>query len=210
MATDKIIKELIFEDFPLLPYDGPEFGYRESILRKIKERLEEALTLTSQCLAVRLVIRFPEDLVASPDNDCFQYFLEEYRRSLKDKLIHYVWVRERHSSHNHHYHLLLLFDGNLMRYFAYQYMPTNLWLRSIAIFYNIESANRGLIHQCSGDNYISGVKLNHGIMVHRDNHALTQAVYQICSYFAKVYSKGSSPKNIREFGVSYLKSTTPK
>ena len=98
--------------YQLQEYIGPNPGYRKEILDRIKERLDFTLACHSQVMTVPMVIRFPEGLQSTPDNNCFQYFIEEYRRRLSKHGFgpHYVWVTEQNLSCNRHYHLIWFQD----------------------------------------------------------------------------------------------------
>ena len=204
----QIISGGTFKGYPLLAYDGPDTGYREDILQRIKERLEESLQQTSKVLVVRLVIRLPQVVRSDGSNDCFQYFIEEYRRVLVHNLLHYVWVREQHLSHNPHWHVVLFLNGNEIRYFKYTYQAEYFWSLALRRFYGYSDCVNGLVHICHGG--YQGVRMNHGIMVPRDNLAMRAEVFKACSYLAKIYTKGNAPKNVREHGSSILKKIKDK
>jgi hypothetical protein len=203
MIKTKITNCGNYNGLPLLPYNGPNSGYYDAILEKTDKRLNNSLFRTSKCLLVRLVVRYPSDMQAYNDNQCFQYFMEEYRRFLNDKLLHYVWVREQHSSHNPHYHLALFFDGNKMQYFSQPSQAIYFWKKAIAKVHNFEINGRGLIHICEAN--VNDIKMNHGMMIHRNNPAMKQEAFKLCSYLAKINTKGSAPKNVREYGSSLLR-----
>lgn len=191
-----------FNGYPLLPYDGPNAGYYSGILKIIQDRMEDALARTSQVLVVRLVLKLPV-VVSGTDNSCFQYFIEEYRRAVGSKLIHYVWVREQHGSHNPHWHLLLYYDANEMRYLKDISQLNRFWQRALEKYYDFYGNVCGLIHMC--DAGINGIQMNHGVVVHRDNQAMISEILKLCSYFCKKNSKGNAPKNVREYGCSQLR-----
>ena len=204
MSRKRIINGNQYGGYPLLEYDGVNPGYYQTILDKMIKRLAFMLERHSQVLAVRLVVRFPVEVTANADNGCFQYFMEEYRRylKLKDFDPQYVWVREQASSHNPHYHVLLLLNGNKIRYYRYPARANEIWSGALFKYYGQDCRCNGLIEVCSAG--YDGIAMNHGIRLSRDNEALTQEAYRICSYLAKANTKGNTPKNIREFGASML------
>ena len=136
MSNPKIIMPTETDSYNLLDYDGINAGYRADIIDAITQRMDDALKHHSQILTVPLVIRYPESIQAAisthweqdrqkgkhyRSNPCFNYFLEVYRKLMNAKekrLLHYVWVMEKKFSVNPHYHLILILNGNLMRYFA--------------------------------------------------------------------------------------------
>ena len=202
MIKSPIVTGSEFNGYPLLPYEGPNAGYYSGILKIIQDRMEDALARTSQVLIVRLVVKLPS-IVNGHDNSCFQYFIEEYRRAIGAKLLHYVWVREKHGSHNAHWHLLLDYDANKMRYLKNLLQLNRFWQMALEKHYAFYGNARGLIHMC--DAGIGGIQMDHGVVVHRDNQAMIDEILKICSYLAKINTKGSAPKNVREYGSSQLR-----
>jgi len=192
--------------YNLLPYNGINPGYRTEILDRIAERLIESLQLHSQVLTVPLVIRFPTAIIASPDNNCFQYFIEEYRRCLRDHGFdpHYVWVTEKSQSLNQHYHLILMLNGNKIRYFSTPPVEAlHLWGKALQRYYGYNGSPDGLIHVCCTDN--QSVFPEYGCIIHRGDIEALQRIQTIYSYYAKVNTKGFTENRVREFGASLLK-----
>ena len=205
MSNKTIVNSNDPNGYLLLPYDGPDAGYRVSILDRIRERLDESLDQHSHVLAVMLAIRFPQALSAELNNHCFQYFIEEYRRILNAHGYdpHYIWVAEKDASMNHHYHLLLLLNGSRIRYF--QTPPEEasaVWSRALSRFYGYGGSMKGLIH-------VGEVMQNqfscHGYVIPRDNPDMQKFALEHFSYFAKVHSKICFPDKVRSFGASLLK-----
>lgn len=204
MIKSKLINSGEYLGLPLLDNNGINGEFYEVILSKINGLLNDSLAQTSQCLVVRLDVRFPSTLNANSDNECFQYFIEEYVRSFGSALIRYIWVREQNTSHNQHYHIILFLDGNEVRYFKYPTQAVHLWSKALNNFYGREINATGLIQVCTG--IYNGINMNHGIMIRRDDPAIQHEAFRICSYIAKTSTKGSAPRHVREFGSSIIKS----
>ena len=86
MIYSKVITDPQYQGLPLLNqqnYSTP--GYYTDILDAIYAQINHMVTTNSQVLMVRLVIKFPQEIQASPDNSCFQDFLESYVRHLKNQ-----------------------------------------------------------------------------------------------------------------------------
>lgn len=201
----KIITSANPQDYLLLAYNGPNAGYDGRILDQLKTRMSQALEYHSQVLTVPLVIRFPADLQTSGDNNCFQYFIEEYRRKLSSHEFspHYVWVTERKKSINRHYHLILFLNGNKIRYFSIPPREANLlWAKALNDFYGYTGPVNGLIHVHNGE--FNGIGTSHGYLLKRSNREMFDFVLKNYSYFAKTNTKGATPHRIREFGSSKL------
>lgn len=201
MIKSPITTSTEYQGLPLLEFKN-NMGYYNQVLDRINERIESSLNRTSQCLVVRLVVNFPVDINATSDNSCFQYFIEEYRRYLGGKLLHYLWVREQHYSHNQHYHVILFIDGNKIRYFRCPSKAEDLWSNAINKFHNINFTGTGLIHQCSA--YLNNIPMNHGMLIQRGDVPIMHEVFRLCSYLAKVATKGDAPKGVRSYGSSQL------
>ena len=223
MSKPKIIMPADTEKYNLLDYDGINAGYRADILEAISLRIDDALKHHSQILTVPLVIRYPESVQASisehwekqrspgkhyRSNPCFNYCLEVYRKAMNSqekRLLHYVWVMERKFSANPHYHLILILNGNLMRYFAIPpFEAAQIWKRSLACFHGYIGTGAGLIHVSTGS--YNDMAMKHGYLIHRDDTDMLHHVLQHYSYFAKVNTKLDSP-HVRCFGASTLKRT---
>ena len=190
--------------YQLQEYQGPNPGYRKEILDRIKERFDISLANHSQVMTVSMVIRFPEGLQATPDNNCFQYFIEEYRRYFNKHGLspHYVWVTEQNLSPNRHYHLIWFFNGNKIRYFQIPPRQALLyWGMALKRFYNYDGNINGLIQICE-------VRQNgysrYGYLVHRSDNELYKQILQHYSYYAKMNTKGTTPDRVREFGASNI------
>ncbi|UDQ98880.1 inovirus-type Gp2 protein [Lentisphaerota bacterium WC36G] len=192
-----------YNGLPLLKMNDNSQEFYEIILEKIYERINAMHKKTSQVLFIRFEIRFPQNLNATSDNKCFKYYINEYRRYFNNNNFfnHYVWVKEQNCSHNPHYHLLLMIDGNRMRYYKNNLKATEIWSRALKKYYDYNIDAKGLIQVCGYTH--GGVTMNNGINVHRDNMALRNELFKICSYLAKTYTK----ENIitgRFFGASVL------
>lgn len=220
MSKPKIIMPADADKYNLLDYDGANAGYRADIVDAITQRMEDALTHHSQILTVPLVIRYPESVQSAisthweqqrktgkhyRSNPCFNYFLEVYRKAMnahEKRLLHYIWVMEKKCSINPHYHLILILNGNLMRYFAIPpFEVTKIWKRALSCFHGYIGTGAGLIHVSAGA--YNDMAMKHGYLIHRSNTDMLHHVLQHYSYFAKVNTKLCDP-HVRCFGASTL------
>lgn len=180
--------------------------YYSDILQKIEERFDASLEAHSQVLQVMLTVRFPRAIQPEYDNNCFQFFIEEYRRCLSNQGYdpRYVWVREKTNETNrHHYHIVLFLDGNRIRYMANLNEANKYWQRALYKFYGYPGSAVGLIHIHGG--CFDGINMNNGICVNRINQALQQECIMRAAYIAKTYSKElDSPYGVRGYGCSQL------
>lgn len=159
---------------PLLPYDGPGAGYFTGIMDRIIDRLEHMLDRHSRVLVAHLIVLYPVCVKADEDNASFLHFIEEYRRFLAMTGYdpHYVWVREKHVSPNPHYHLLLLLNGNQIRYCRSTEKAGVLWGCALSSRFRTEIPPSGLIHMAPSS---SG---SFGTTVLRNDPALKKQVPQ--------------------------------
>ena len=201
MNRSFIITSNEYRNLSLLKYDGPGAGYHKVILDRIIDRLEFMQQRHSQVLAVHLIVRYPESIIAPENNDCFQYFIEEYRRflALSGFDPHYIWVRERHNSPNPHYHLLLLLNGNEIRYYRSPDRANQLWYFVLQRNFSISIPTSGLIH------IVPAEYGDYGVMLRRGDEAIKRWAVQWFSYFAKLNTKGDAGRGVREFGSSILR-----
>ena len=187
MNRSFIVTSNEYRNLSLLKYDGPGAGYHKVILDRIIDRLEFMQQRHSQVLAVHLIVRYPESIIAPENNDCFQYFIEEYRRFLAL------------SGFDPHYHLLLLLNGNEIRYYRLPDKANQLWYFVLQRNFSISIPTSGLIH------IVPAEYGGYGVMLHRGDEAIKRWAVQWFSYFAKLNTKGDAGRGVREFGSSILR-----
>lgn len=200
MPYPPTVCESIYRGYPLLPYDGPGAGYHQVIQDRIIDRVEFMFGRFRLVLWVHLVIRFPTEVQAPEGNGCFQFFMEEYRRYLAAQGFHphFVWVREKHESHNPHYHLLLLLNGDKIRYYLSPEKADYFWNLTLERTFGVSVPKHGLIEVAPSE---FG---NYGVLISSANESLKRTMIQYSSYFAKLNTKGEAGKRVREFGCSLL------
>jgi len=138
-------------------------------------------------------------MIIPEDNSCFQYFIENYRRYLSRHGFdpYYLWVRERDQAAHHHYHCYLLLNGNNIRNVRNVSKADELWSAACGL----PGIVKGLIHICEFE--VNGYIYN-ARMIHRDDRACVAECFEIIAYLAKVTTKGSASRYIREFACSRL------
>lgn len=204
MTKSAITCDSTYRNYPLLDYDGPGKGFYTAILDRLIDRLEYQLSVHGKVLMVRLVAKYPEELDAEKSNQCFQYFMEEYRRKLASHNFspQYVWVREQHTSKNPHYHFVLFLDANRIQYFNRHWEVRKLWDRAILKFNPGAIILSSLIHK---DQIVyRNQQINHGLIVTQNNRTFQEEAIRFCSYIAKVNTKEATPLNCNGFHASQL------
>ena len=204
MISSPITYQENYKGYPLYVSLDSE-GHYVDILERNLQLLTFMTQKHSQTLVVRLEIRFPVNMVVPEDNSCFQNFIENYRRYMFrhgfDPCC--LWVRERAQADHFHYHCYFLLNGNNIRYLLLNKKDKKpsradmLWAAACGLPEPI----KGLVH-------ITPIEVNgytqRGIMVHRNDRAAFAYAYWFISYLAKVATKGSSTRYVREFGSSRL------
>lgn len=208
MISSEITQQASFNGYQLFPSPDSE-GYYVDLLDRNLQLLNFMTQKHSQTLVVRFEIRFPINMVIPEDNSCFQCFIENYRRYMarQDFDPYYLWVRERDKAVHHHYHCYFLLNGNNIRYLLLNSKDSEedkkpskadeLW-----------SAACGLPEPVKGLVHITEIEVNgyiqRGIMVHRNDRVAFADAFAFIGYLAKVATKGSSTRYVREFGSSRL------
>ena len=184
-------------------------GYYTEILDAICSRIRHAVATNSKVLMTRVDVKFPKEVQANPDNNCFQDFLESYIRQLKNqaKLKDYskrkyfypqvVWTREIDTSHNQHYHLLLLINANAIQYFKGVQQMTAYWAKSLNKFYGYTGDAQGCIYYCKNG-------LGETITIDKNNPASIAVAFQLGSYLAKVNTKDQKLNHINSWSCSRI------
>lgn len=175
-------------------------GHYVEILRKINALFDHMTMRHNKVFYVSLVAKFSSEeyYLYGRDNRIISMFMENlilyYKRNNYDPK--YLWVREESRSFQHHYHIMILFNGNrIQNGYGVLRKCNELWSRYIGM----ENAS-GLIHLCNTERYQAG-----GIMIRRndpDCHQVVNQCFNSASYLAKCYSKGEAPMYVNEYGSS--------
>lgn len=169
-----------------------ENGDYAEVQQSIDKLFDVAISRHNKILFIRMDLTFNEILNYPNDNSLLSRFMEALTLHCKrlglDPL--YLWVREQVSSINHHYHVILLLDGNKIQ------NPHGIFNKATDLWGNCLDTNAaGLVHYGSH------------IMIRRNavgfDHSYHEAL-NLARYLAKSYSKGSAPKGVREMGMSNL------
>lgn len=108
--------EFLHQDI-LWPVLLDELEQDPKMMRRIFETVEQVSALSSRLLAVRYDLHLPE---YQTDNRVIEQFHRQLfsllHRNYPKSFISYLWVREKDSALAHHYHYVLMMDGNYIRY----------------------------------------------------------------------------------------------
>lgn len=188
--------------------------FNQNIMMRIDQRINAAIANHNKILFIRYDVRFPVDYLHNGKNEeisvLMKYIKEIFELSLGT--IHYVWVREKVSSRNPHYHVMVLINGSIMQNpYTFLLKIDETWRKLL------KCSTNGLIHFCS--NTFIGSNETGFIMIRRPSSKAQgaellrqqcnfQQAYDVArlraSYLAKTFSKGNTPHRVREFGCSQL------
>lgn len=165
-------------------------GDYEEIHRSIYNLFDEAIRRHNKIFFIRFDLTFNANIDYPSENQLISRFMEALTLHCKRRELDplYLWVREQARSSNHHYHVLLLLNGNkIQNPYGIFNKATELW----GMCLNTDAA--GLVHY--GTDIM--IRRNGNDFDHTYNEALNLA-----GYLAKSYSKGEAPKGVREMGKS--------
>lgn len=167
-------------------------GRYEEILEAFDNLFNAAISKHNKILFNRMDLTFNDTSIYPCDNNLMSRFMEALTLHCKrlglDPL--YLWVREQATSINHHYHVILLLNGNLIQ------NPHEIFNKATYLWGNcLKTDAAGLVHY--GTHIM--IRRNDNDFDFNYNEAL-----KLAEYLAKSYSKGSAPKGVREMGMSRL------
>ena len=187
-----------YDGFQLYNGEKASEGFSREILDKIIKMMNVKLQRHSQVLMVLLQFNFPVVISAEGiNNQCFQNFIESYQRRLTNQGFNpdYLWVREVGEINNRvHYHLILLFNGNKIRYFSELYEVRKYWLHALQQFFEY--------NDCIAPIHQALPQMKRGIMLRRNDPSSMEQGIGIASYLAKIATKDISGKFHKSFSCS--------
>lgn len=218
MNHSPIITSNTYKGYPILPwYKYKTKGYIQDILDSLIDQFEYMFNRHSQVLILRFDVRFPVELCTIDDNSCIVTFMEELiryyrnqknlqnRENRKNYDPHYLWVREKNSSHNHHYHVVLFMNGNAIRYFKDLGKLRETWARILNRYCGYAGDASKLIYPPKGN--VLGVLTRRGINVYRDDTYMINEMFEVCTYLAKVNTK-EILRHVKIYGASQVPNLT--
>jgi len=185
-------------------------GFYVEILQVIELLLQNMIRRHSEVFFIRFDLRYPagSSLIYPNNNDLVKKFSEALVLHCKRKKYDpkYLWVRElSEKSGQFHYHFILLLNADHIQN-AYELIldyATKLWQRCLGI-----EDGKGLVQltESTENNYYYDDSYG-GVKIRRYDKSF-QRVYakcfEIASYLAKRFSKGSSPCYVNEIGHSKM------
>lgn len=209
MASKSIVYDEYYEGLPIMTNIAKGHGCDPDILRIIKEQFDYAEVTKRKIFVIRYDIRFPLDGQYDHSNWLISSFQADLMKALKREKEgcepQYVVVREQSREKHHHYHGLLLLDGNkVQNIHGVLNRAEEIWDRKVGATM-MDKQNGGLIERCTSDrdgNYVgNGVMLRHD---DPDREVKLHACFKRASYLAKVNQKGYAPSGCREVFASRI------
>lgn len=200
MISSNIVKDYEYKGHAVHGYSKEGLGHYEDIFKDGIDRLDYALSRHSQVLVFSITVRFPKELKYSDPDRVFQEFLEDYVRFLRRRFsptVQYLRVREKASSHNPHFHVLLMVDANEIRYIKNLFKADEIWSRKLGL----PHLQKGLVHLSQ---FEKG-EMNNSMVVKRGDREAYDEIVKLISYFSKVYSKGNAPRRTKSYSSSLLR-----
>lgn len=169
----------------LLVNDGDgKYPMHWRIMDVIYREMDGMLSIYSRLLVVRFDLHLHE---YDPRNTAITKLFKKLRKLVltkyKSKRLGYVWVREKEKAKAQHYHVMLILDGNKIRY------PCNLLKWVETRWENMGNPKPYTPKNC------------YYFMKRTDNDIIDSCMYRV-SYLAKMRGKGYKPKHVRDFSSS--------
>ena len=173
------------------------YPVKEDMHQQFLTLLDQYHQKHSRIFPIRFDLHYPKDSIAQGDNTnisrCMAKIVQKFKRKGYDPA--YAWVREQGTSHNPHYHCILLLNGQKKRNINEVYdVATRLWSNTI------KSDSSGLLDKCNKRGM-------NGVMINRsdsDHPVQIGNVLRQMSYMAKPMDKGEVKDGLRDFGMSRL------
>lgn len=178
-------------DGAVLPIQNrDDWGSYRPALRSIHTQLKNMLSHHCKLLALRTDFHVNSEQWTEGD---FSIFLKRSKRQLckhyQLKRIAHVWARESSKNGSHHYHLVLILDGNKVNHpIVVTNILTQEWVK--------------LGHSHPRRN-------NHHILVSSVDDKFLDAFFHF-SYLAKIHTKDQQPSGTRNFGSSQVRMNNKK
>ena len=192
-----------------LPIRPDSHGNCLDILECTHRLMADMLSRHSRVFGGMLTLNFPRGTGYLPNNDHMIQFMDRFATYLNSRGIDYayVWAREQaEPGAQHHYHLLLMLDGDKTWAFYGGHLETasRMWAEVVGV------PKEGLVHLSewdeAGDDRFPYVR-NGGVMVRRSDPGFKEALgllFERFSYVAKQSTKEGTPRNVRRFASSLV------
>lgn len=181
----------VYRSFPIMAYD--DYQVDDRIVDTIIDQITFCTTHNHKTFVVLFCMNFPADTITDPSNVVITAFMDRFTKYLERRALkpQYLWVREQNQSINHHYHCMLILDGNkIQNHYGIMQEAERIWGEIIGC-----NAS-GLVHYGTSP-----------FMLRRTDPDFAQAM-QNCiyaaSYLAKTRGKENHPHRIRTYNSSRL------
>lgn len=188
----KITYDTHFHNHPISTSHANKLGCSEEVLEKIESKLDSMIEKHSKVFTLRFDIRYPKSMNIVCGNELISNFVDNFTRSFKRKKCcgghkidpKCIYVEERESSENKHYHFFVLMNGNARNNVNTIHSKANqLWNSTV------HSDEKGLVDFCK--KYENGIRINRNAEDFQVQY--NKAFYQ-ASYLAKTRGKEKRDK----------------
>lgn len=181
----------IYRSFHVMASDV--YPVNDHILDIIIDQITIYTTHSHKTFVVLFSMNFPAHIIADHSNAVITLFMDRFTKYLerRDLKPQYLWVREQNQSINHHYHCMLILDGNkIQNHYGIMQEAERIWDE-------INGCNAsGLIHYGTSPFMLRRTDLDFA-------QAMQNCIYA-ASYLAKTRGKEHHPHRIRTYNSSRL------
>jgi hypothetical protein len=179
---------------PLFEYEGVSFkvnvtgsGVYREIVRRIIEQLQTGLAIHGRLMVVRFDLHSDSFQADNAEIRAFRRRIMVWiERTYQTRHIGFVWVRERETTKQQHYHFALWIDGNKIQH------PKRLLAHIMQTWEAIDPSNHTMPYIKKPFYFVD------------NQEALAEVVYRV-SYLAKTRGKGYRPEQVKDYSTSRLR-----
>lgn len=179
---------------PVFEYGGVSYevnvtgsGVYREIMRSIIEQLETGLAIHGRLMVVRFDLHSDGFQAGNEEIIAFRKRIMTWiERTYKTGSIGFVWVRERETTKQQHYHFALWIDGNKIQH------PKKLLAHIMKKWEEIDPSSHSMPYIKKPFYFIE------------NSEGLGDVVYRL-SYMAKTRGKGYRPEQVKDYSHSRLK-----
>jgi hypothetical protein len=204
----QISKKKIHNGLPVMKSNKLNKGVSVPLVERLQLWLDFVVQKYSKSRFVRFDLHFPSVSrgAAYPDDNIpLSNFLNVLRRGLQRNKAYqpirtdYFWVREQDSSVHHHYHIVLVLDGNIVKEgWHLRERLEEVWEWQLNLS---RGEGAGLVH-------IPPMQVDLIIRSHYQsdspNPHYYDTLHKTLTYLTKIHSKERTPKGYNEFGHSRI------
>jgi len=190
----KVVNRKHKTNAPTFEYEGGSYkvnvkgsGVYREIIKRIIEQLHTGLAIHGRLLAFRFDLHSKAFASSNEEIRAFRKRIMVWvERNYQTRHIGFVWVRERETTKNQHYHFALWIDGNKIQH------PKKVLAHIMQTWEAIDPSNHSMPYIKKPFYFVE------------NSEGLADAVYRL-SYLAKTRGKGYRSNQVKDYATSRLK-----